>query len=107
LVFRHADYVLAVIARVPLLLDEPEKATSPPTGGPFFSPTFCEVASYFRDVEVSTRFRGRRRGCSNVAEAGAEDDGQAAPHWIPLELPAIDMKAASVGILDQVVAGLK
>jgi len=29
------------------------------------------------------------------------------PYWTTFELPAIDMKAASVGILDQIVAGLR
>jgi hypothetical protein len=29
------------------------------------------------------------------------------PYWITFELPAIDMKAASVGILDQIAAGLR
>jgi hypothetical protein len=29
------------------------------------------------------------------------------PYWTTFELTAIDMKAASVGILDQVVAGLR
>jgi hypothetical protein len=29
------------------------------------------------------------------------------PYWITFELPAIDMKAASVGILDQIVGRLK
>jgi len=28
------------------------------------------------------------------------------PYWITFELPSIDMKAASVGLLDQIVAGL-
>jgi len=29
------------------------------------------------------------------------------PYWITFELPPIDMKAASVGLLDQIVAGLR
>ena len=29
------------------------------------------------------------------------------PYWITFELPAIDVKAASVGILDQIVARLR
>jgi hypothetical protein len=29
------------------------------------------------------------------------------PYWITFELPSIDVKAASIGILDQVVAGLR
>ena len=29
------------------------------------------------------------------------------PYWITFELPAIDMKAASVGIVDQIVARLR
>jgi hypothetical protein len=29
------------------------------------------------------------------------------PYWITFELPAIDMSAASVGLLNQVVAGLR
>jgi len=29
------------------------------------------------------------------------------PYWTTFELPAIDMKAASVGILDQILAGLR
>jgi len=29
------------------------------------------------------------------------------PYWTTFELPAIGMKAASVGILDQIVAGLR
>jgi len=29
------------------------------------------------------------------------------PYWTTFELPAIDMKAASVGVLDQIVAGVR
>jgi hypothetical protein len=29
------------------------------------------------------------------------------PYWTTFELPVIDMKAASVGVLDQIVAGLR
>ena len=29
------------------------------------------------------------------------------PYWTTFELPTIDMKAASVGMLDQIVTGLK
>jgi hypothetical protein len=29
------------------------------------------------------------------------------PYWITFELPVIDMKAASIGVLDQIVAGLR
>jgi hypothetical protein len=29
------------------------------------------------------------------------------PDWTTFELPVIDMKAASVGVLDQIVAGLR
>jgi hypothetical protein len=29
------------------------------------------------------------------------------PYWTTFELPAIDMKVASVGILDQIVTGLR
>jgi len=29
------------------------------------------------------------------------------PYWTTFELPAIDMKVASVGILDQIAAGLR
>jgi hypothetical protein len=29
------------------------------------------------------------------------------PYWITFELPAIDMKVASVGVLDQIVTGLR
>jgi hypothetical protein len=29
------------------------------------------------------------------------------PYWMTFELPPIDMKAASIGILDQIAAGLR
>jgi hypothetical protein len=29
------------------------------------------------------------------------------PYWTTFELPSIDMKDASVGLLDQIVAGLR
>ena len=33
--------------------------------------------------------------------------GATTPYWTTFELPAIDVKAASVGLLDQLVAGLR
>jgi hypothetical protein len=38
---------------------------------------------------------------------GTHANPASTPYWITFELPAIDMSAASVGLLNQVVAGLR
>jgi hypothetical protein len=56
-------------------------------------------------IEFTLPAETRVPGSSEDSVLGTVTPGT--PYWITFELPSIDMKAASVGILDQTVAGLR
>jgi len=65
--------------------------------------TLCSLDS------LGVRVRELRQGLTAESRSGMGTPTHPAstPYWTTFELPAIDMKAASVGILDQMVAGLR
>jgi len=53
-------------------------------------------------VQRLAQLPARHRNMQQYARAAV-----GTPYWITFEFPAIDMKAASVGILDQIATGLR
>ena len=69
----------------------------------------CPFRNRHRMGSWGVRWRELRQlsPAGSKAGAGALSHPCFTPYWTTFELPAIDMKAASVGILDRIVTGLR